>query len=152
MVKGFKIREFADRNYRAIFNDKTGQTLRIALDTSKPIQSLEYPELLDISFGTKCLANCWFCLTGDSLINTPSGEKRIDEISIDDEVYCINDECAPLISKVGQLHVREYSGELITITLDDDTVLKLTPNHKVNTNRGFIEAGKLLNSDIIVSM
>lgn len=63
MIPGFKMREFANRNYRAIFNNKTGQTIRIALDPSKDIQHLEYPELLDISFGTKCLANCSFCYT-----------------------------------------------------------------------------------------
>lgn len=62
-VAGYKIREFKERNYRAIFNERTGQTIRIALDPSKPIQHLEYPELLDVSFGTKCYANCSFCYT-----------------------------------------------------------------------------------------
>jgi MoaA/NifB/PqqE/SkfB family radical SAM enzyme len=62
-IPGFKIREFKEHNYRAIFNEKTGQTIRIALDPRKPIGSLEHPELLDVSFGTKCLANCSFCYT-----------------------------------------------------------------------------------------
>ena len=53
-IPGFKVREFKERNYRAIFNEATGQTIRIALNKKEPIQYLEYPELLDISFGTKC--------------------------------------------------------------------------------------------------
>jgi len=62
-IKGFKIREFKEHNYRAIFNEITGQTIRIALDPKLSIGSLEHPELLDVSFGTKCLANCSFCYT-----------------------------------------------------------------------------------------
>ena len=62
-IPGFKVREFKDRNYRAIFNEASGQTIRIALNPSKEIEPLEHPELLDISFGTKCLANCSFCYT-----------------------------------------------------------------------------------------
>ena len=62
-IPGFKVREFKDRNYRAIFNETTGQTIRIALNKKEPIQYLERPELLDVSFGTKCLANCYFCYT-----------------------------------------------------------------------------------------
>ena len=59
----YKVREFPEENYRAIFLTEKGQTMRIALDPSKPILPLRYPELLDISFGTKCLANCPFCYT-----------------------------------------------------------------------------------------
>lgn len=62
-IPGFKVREFKEKNYRALFNKRTGQTLRIALDPKKPIGSLQYPELLDVSFGTKCFANCSFCYT-----------------------------------------------------------------------------------------
>lgn len=62
-IPGYKIRQFEEHNYRAVFNERTGQTIRIALDPRKPIGSLEYPELLDVSFGTKCFANCSFCYT-----------------------------------------------------------------------------------------
>lgn len=61
-----KIREFPNKNYRAIFNEKTKKTLRIALDPTKPILPLDYPEILDISLGTKCLANCSYCYTDAS--------------------------------------------------------------------------------------
>ncbi len=61
-IPGFKIREFKDRNYKAIFNESTGQTIRMSISKDH-ILPLEHPELLDISFGTKCLANCSFCYT-----------------------------------------------------------------------------------------
>ncbi len=80
-IPGFKSREFKDQNYKAIFNEETGQTMRIALDRSKPIGSLKYPELLDISFGTKCLANCPFCYTSaiKNGVNYPNLVEKIDK-------------------------------------------------------------------------
>lgn len=61
-----KVREFSDKNYRALFNEKTKQTLRIAIDPTKPILPLDYPELLDVSLGTKCYGNCPYCYTDAS--------------------------------------------------------------------------------------
>jgi len=79
-IPGFKIREFKDRNYRAIFNETTGQTIRIAFDKTKDIEPLEYPELTDISFGTICKANCPFCYTSaiKNGVNYPNLVEKID--------------------------------------------------------------------------
>lgn len=78
----FRIREFKDRNYRAIYNKVSGETLRIAIDNTKEIMPLEYPELLDISFGTKCLANCPFCYTSaiKNGVNYPNLVEKINSI------------------------------------------------------------------------
>lgn len=61
-----KIREFPDKNYRALFNEDTKQTLRLAIDPTKPILPLDYPELLDVSLGTRCYGNCPYCYTDAS--------------------------------------------------------------------------------------
>lgn len=52
-------RTFAEHNYRAIhFN---GKTLRIALDPSKPITELAYPEFYDVKVTSSCKGNCPWC-------------------------------------------------------------------------------------------
>jgi MoaA/NifB/PqqE/SkfB family radical SAM enzyme len=71
-----RIRNFPELNYRAIFT-KTGKTIRTKYDRSKPFGQQLYPEISDISFGTKCLANCTYCYT--SAIK--SGENYIDLVS-----------------------------------------------------------------------
>ena len=47
-----KIRIFPEKNYKAIFKD--GKTLRIALDKSKPILDLDYPEFMDVKITDRC--------------------------------------------------------------------------------------------------
>ena len=42
-IPGFKVREFKDRNYKAIFNKSTGQTVRLSINRSEQILPLEYP-------------------------------------------------------------------------------------------------------------
>jgi len=52
-------RRFEEENYHAIFNN--GKTLRFAIDPSKPILPLRYPEIEDWAINTICLANCSWC-------------------------------------------------------------------------------------------
>ena len=54
-----KVREFKESNYRAIWFN--GKTIRIALDMSKPITELEYPEFYDVKITSYCEGNCPWC-------------------------------------------------------------------------------------------
>ena len=54
-----KIREFKESNYRGIWFN--GKTIRIALDPSKPITELKYPEFYDVKLTGKCLGKCPWC-------------------------------------------------------------------------------------------
>jgi len=54
-----KKRIFREHNYSAFFNEES--TLRFALDSTKPITKLEYPEFYDIAINNKCNANCPWC-------------------------------------------------------------------------------------------
>jgi len=54
-----KTRTFPESNYRGIHFE--GKTLRIALDPSKPIQELKYPEFWDVKVTSKCKGNCPYC-------------------------------------------------------------------------------------------
>lgn len=52
-------RTFPEHNYRALhFN---GKTVRIALNPSKPITELAYPEFYDIKVTSHCKGNCPYC-------------------------------------------------------------------------------------------
>ncbi len=54
-----KVRQFVDKNYKAIFHK--GKTIRIAIDSKKPISELNYPEFYDIAINNQCKANCSYC-------------------------------------------------------------------------------------------
>jgi len=54
-----KIREFKESNYRGIWFN--GKTIRVALDPSKPITELKYPEFYDVKLTGKCFGSCPYC-------------------------------------------------------------------------------------------
>jgi hypothetical protein len=54
-----KIRVFPEHNYKAFHFD--GKTIRIALDSSKPITELAYPEFYDVKVTSHCEGNCQYC-------------------------------------------------------------------------------------------
>ena len=149
-IKGFKIREFKEKNYRAVFNERTGQTLRIALDTKQPIGSLQYPELLDVSFGTKCLANCFVPSTE---IHTINGIKLIPEIKVDDEVFSYDDSVDDFVKEiVYETFEEDYDGDIIGIELENGIIIRSTPNHEFLTQRGWINAENITEEDDIKAM
>lgn len=148
-----KTREFLDKNYRAVFIN--GRTLRIAIDPKKPILKLDYPEILDVSFGDKCESGrCPFCFLEGSLVQTVTGEKPIEAIEKGEEVYCFDEESKlQTTSEVSQLHKRHYSGEIISIELENGKTIHCTPNHKLFTkNNGWIEAKDLTKDDDLLEI
>ena len=54
-----KTREFAVSNYRGIWFN--GKTIRIALDHTKPITELEFPEFYDVKITSQCDGKCPWC-------------------------------------------------------------------------------------------
>ena len=48
-------------NYKATWIN--GKTIRFAIDPSKPILELKYPEFYDIKVTGKCNGNCPYCYT-----------------------------------------------------------------------------------------
>lgn len=54
-----KTRVFPESNYKGIYFNH--QTLRVALDNTKPILELEYPEFYDIKITDRCEGNCPYC-------------------------------------------------------------------------------------------
>lgn len=54
-----KERIFRDKNYKAIYFN--GKTIRLAIDNSKPILELDYPEFYDVKITGYCQGNCPYC-------------------------------------------------------------------------------------------
>lgn len=54
-----KTRKFPESNYKAVWHN--GKTIRVAIDPTKPITELEYPEFYDVKITSYCRGNCPFC-------------------------------------------------------------------------------------------
>jgi organic radical activating enzyme len=54
-----KKRSFPEHNYRAVYLN--GKTMRFAIDPTKPITELDYPEFLDVKITSKCDGKCPWC-------------------------------------------------------------------------------------------
>ena len=54
-----KTRELKESNYRGIWFN--GKTIRVALDSTKPITELAYPEFYDVKLTGKCEGKCPWC-------------------------------------------------------------------------------------------
>jgi len=151
MKNEIKTRRLPESNYKAVWCG--GKTLRLALDRSKDISELRYPEFYDIDiFETMnglCKANCPYCFIDGEQVNTVDGLKVIEEIKLDDLVYSFDEEEHSVIIKpVSQLFTRKYIGEIIIIELENGEFIKCTDNHRFYTiNRGWVEAKDLLGSD-----
>lgn len=141
-------RTHPEHNYSSIFVN--GKTLRFVLDPTNPISKLNYPELVECAINTICLAGCNFCVHPTTLIKTNIGYKPITEIRVGDLVPTLNENTnQPSTDPVEQLHVSHFSGELVVIELENGKKLKLTPTHKVFTQRGKVMAKDLKETDIL---
>ena len=54
-----KTRIFPEENYKGIYFN--GRTMRVALDSNKPITELSYPEFYDVKVTSHCKGNCPYC-------------------------------------------------------------------------------------------
>lgn len=100
------------------------------------------------------------CLTADTLIKTKNGDMLLKDVieAVENgekiEVLSFNEKTKENEYKIvesGQL--TKENANIIEIECDNGYKLKLTPEHKVYTeNRGWIEASKLNESDILLSI
>ena len=100
------------------------------------------------------------CVTGDALITTKDGEMPMKEVvskiengeTVEVLTYNEQDACCEFKS-VNDGFLTRKNANIIEIECEDGTTLKLTPDHKVFTeNRGWIEASKLTDSDVLVML
>jgi len=114
-----------------------------------------YPGTKFLSVGLYgCSFSCSFCVPGDTLISTPSGLKRMDQIEDGDEIIavdCSHFDPQPVLAHVGHVFGREVE-EVIELELEvDGQTIELTLEHPVLTkDRGWVEAGDLTVDDEVL--
>jgi hypothetical protein len=83
-------RTFPEHNYRALhFN---GKTVRIALDPTKPITELAYPEFYDVKVTSYCKGGCSYCVSPNTLVLTSDLEwLPIKNIDIGKEIIAFDE-------------------------------------------------------------
>lgn len=72
-----KTRIFPESNYKSIWFN--GKTIRIALDPTKPITELEYPEFYDIKITGKCQGQCPWCYM-DSKVEDQNYDNVVEKV------------------------------------------------------------------------
>ena len=77
------------------------------------------------------------CFVGETKILTPMGERRIDNMRSGDLVYCSNG-----IGRVLATSCRP-ADSLVTVRFSDGTSFTCTPEHRIFTNSGWVQAGAL---------
>lgn len=73
-----KSRTVEESNYKSVWLP-SGKTIRMAIDSNKPITELEYPEFYDIKITDKCNGKCKGCYM-DSTENTPHYENVVENL------------------------------------------------------------------------
>lgn len=100
------------------------------------------------------------CLVGDTMIKTTKGDIEIKDISErfelgeDFDVYTYNEKTGKVeIKPVHNAMLSKKNANVIELVLHDDTIISLTPEHKVFTKeKGWIEASKLTKNDTLLEI
>lgn len=87
------------------------------------------------------------CVVGETLIDTVDGPKRIDElVGKKGELYCTDGESAQ-IKPFFDVRMTSPDEEIFELTLENGKAVKLTANHPVLTERGWVKLQDLRMDD-----
>ena len=113
---------------------------------------VEYPESCDLKITNWCDMNsiCLYCFLPGQKVKTENGDKNIESIVEGERVFSFNGENKEL-KTVDKLFKRKIDEDIFVLEMDDGSVIKLTGNHRVYTQRGLIRADMLTEFDIIES-
>ena len=100
-----------------------------------------------------CPLRCAHCFVGNTLVNTPKGRKRIDNLQIGDLIYGFDGE-KYIETKILNVFSREVLPENIgKIILGNSTIIVATKNHKFFVkDRGWVELHNLESGDILYEL
>lgn len=147
-------------HYNTNFDKETGFFQRWGkTEDDDPIMA-PAPEILDIEISTRCSGiydkPCKFCSPAGTKVLTPIGEKNIEDIKVGDTVISV------ILSSMGnaikentveQIFQRNYSGDLIKITTEENQIFYLTPEHSLILADGTEKEAKDLEiTDILISI
>ena len=107
------------------------------------------PEVVDVKITDACEFGCHFCAPPATLIRTPTGVIPIEQVRPGDTVlHAVNGRLTE--TTVTATPQRQYVGDLVEIELGNGQLLRLTPDHEVLTQRGWVRAECLIGTDELV--
>ncbi len=98
------------------------------------------------------------CIRKGQYVKTINGNKKIEDITMDDKVLSYNVEDKKYEYKQVEkchknLHKSNSYNHFLQIELEDGTILDVTPNHKIFTsNRGYVRADELNENDDVIKV
>jgi len=95
------------------------------------------------------------CVTGDTVVDTNGGQKTVKELSDNKAVFYVqsyNEKTGLVEPKRATAFKTKDRAKILKIKTKDGKSLRLTSDHLVYTNRGWIKAGELTVEDKILSM
>jgi len=95
------------------------------------------------------------CLSGDTLIETPTGRTQIKDLKSGDKVYSYSEETKTKeIDEVVKVHEnleKSNSEDMYEFEMDTGEIIQITGNHEVYTTEGKIQAKYLTENQEIIS-
>lgn len=116
----------------------------------KHLQMLEFDDKRPSDAATQPHEITHICLTGDTLIRTPHGVKRLDEMPCDGSVLAYDGE-NEVVAEYEGLAVTARSAPVYAITLDNGEVIRATEEHPFLTEDGFLPLESLSEGDFLVN-
>ena len=116
----------------------------------KHLQMLEFDDKRPSDAATQPHEITHICLTGDTLIRTPHGVKRLDEMPCDGYVLAYDGE-NEVVAEYEGLSVTARSTPVYAITLDNGEVIRATEEHPFLTEDGFLPLESLSEGDFLVN-
>lgn len=148
------------KEYNYNFDKNTGFFVRWGKTKEDDPIIAPFPEILDIEVSEVCNGvpdkngiekPCHFCSPKNTKVNTPTGYKNIEDVSVGDTVLSFDGEKI-VNNTVVETYKHSNATEIITLELEDGKILKLTPDHLVFLTNGKTKpAGELtLDDDVAI--
>lgn len=120
------------------------------LEISVRAAACPMPLNLDVWDGLLCPFACRYCVTGDTIIDTPNGRTFIKDLKVGDQVITLNED-----TKETEIDIIEDTmnreDEIYLIEIGEKT-LQITSEHPVYTRRGWIKVSELKNDDEVLCL
>ena len=95
------------------------------------------------------------CVTGDTLVYTNAGPKTVKELADRNAQFTVrayDPESEQVVHRNATAFKTKDNAKILKLTTKSGKMIKLTPDHRVYTQRGWVEAGELLKSDKILKV
>jgi ribonucleoside-diphosphate reductase alpha chain len=94
------------------------------------------------------------CVTGDTIINTNAGQKTVKSLADENAHFYVSSydiQNNKIVMNEATAFKTKENAKIIELNTKSGKKIKLTPDHRVYTQRGWVEAGSLQKGDKILS-